>query len=106
MSQFPYSIRAFRVDTAKLQNRYQQLQRLVHPDFFSQRSQVAWRPPQTLVRRGVGSSGLVVMGLSETEQNSGLHPGTARPQIARPWIDPALALAAFTRLPEELERAR
>ncbi|XP_077617787.1 iron-sulfur cluster co-chaperone protein HscB isoform X1 [Crocuta crocuta] len=31
--------RAFRVDTAKLQNRYQQLQRLVHPDFFSQRSQ-------------------------------------------------------------------
>ncbi|KAM8918494.1 iron-sulfur cluster co-chaperone protein HscB isoform 2-T2 [Lycaon pictus] len=31
--------RAFRVDTAKLQTRYQQLQRLVHPDFFSQRSQ-------------------------------------------------------------------
>ncbi|XP_058549132.1 iron-sulfur cluster co-chaperone protein HscB isoform X1 [Neofelis nebulosa] len=31
--------RAFGVDTAKLQNRYQQLQRLVHPDFFSQRSQ-------------------------------------------------------------------
>ncbi|XP_042766599.1 iron-sulfur cluster co-chaperone protein HscB isoform X2 [Panthera leo] len=32
--------RAFAVDTAKLQNRYQQLQRLVHPDFFSQRSQL------------------------------------------------------------------
>ncbi|KAM7051383.1 iron-sulfur cluster co-chaperone protein HscB isoform 3-T3 [Molossus nigricans] len=31
--------RSFRVDTAKLQHRYQQLQRLVHPDFFSQRSQ-------------------------------------------------------------------
>ncbi|XP_066116334.1 iron-sulfur cluster co-chaperone protein HscB isoform X1 [Saccopteryx bilineata] len=31
--------RSFRVDTAKLQRRYQQLQRLVHPDFFSQRSQ-------------------------------------------------------------------
>ncbi|XP_045881784.1 iron-sulfur cluster co-chaperone protein HscB isoform X1 [Meles meles] len=31
--------RAFRVDTAKLQTRYQELQRLVHPDFFSQRSQ-------------------------------------------------------------------
>ncbi|XP_019651257.1 iron-sulfur cluster co-chaperone protein HscB isoform X2 [Ailuropoda melanoleuca] len=31
--------RAFRVDTAKLQTRYQDLQRLVHPDFFSQRSQ-------------------------------------------------------------------
>ncbi|XP_046494923.1 iron-sulfur cluster co-chaperone protein HscB isoform X1 [Equus quagga] len=31
--------RSFRVDTAKLQQRYQQLQRLVHPDFFSQRSQ-------------------------------------------------------------------
>ncbi|XP_029778086.1 iron-sulfur cluster co-chaperone protein HscB isoform X2 [Suricata suricatta] len=32
--------RAFRLDTAKLQDRYQQLQRLVHPDFFSQRSQL------------------------------------------------------------------
>ncbi|XP_045647201.1 iron-sulfur cluster co-chaperone protein HscB isoform X3 [Ursus americanus] len=32
--------RAFRVDTAKLQTRYQDLQRLVHPDFFSQRSQL------------------------------------------------------------------
>ncbi|XP_007973454.1 iron-sulfur cluster co-chaperone protein HscB isoform X6 [Chlorocebus sabaeus] len=32
--------RSFRVDTAKLQHRYQQLQRLVHPDFFSQRSQL------------------------------------------------------------------
>ncbi|XP_004400155.1 PREDICTED: iron-sulfur cluster co-chaperone protein HscB, mitochondrial [Odobenus rosmarus divergens] len=31
--------RAFRVDTAKLHTRYQELQRLVHPDFFSQRSQ-------------------------------------------------------------------
>ncbi|XP_053443201.1 iron-sulfur cluster co-chaperone protein HscB isoform X2 [Nycticebus coucang] len=31
--------RSFRVDTTKLQHRYQQLQRLVHPDFFSQRSQ-------------------------------------------------------------------
>ncbi|XP_026980202.1 iron-sulfur cluster co-chaperone protein HscB isoform X1 [Sagmatias obliquidens] len=31
--------RSFRVDTAKLQHRYQQLQRLIHPDFFSQRSQ-------------------------------------------------------------------
>nr|XP_035978964.1 iron-sulfur cluster co-chaperone protein HscB isoform X1 [Halichoerus grypus] len=31
--------RAFRIDTAKLQTRYQELQRLVHPDFFSQRSQ-------------------------------------------------------------------
>ncbi|XP_003419137.1 iron-sulfur cluster co-chaperone protein HscB isoform X3 [Loxodonta africana] len=31
--------RSFRVDTMKLQHRYQQLQRLVHPDFFSQRSQ-------------------------------------------------------------------
>uniref|UniRef100_A0A8C2R6P1 Iron-sulfur cluster co-chaperone protein HscB n=1 Tax=Capra hircus TaxID=9925 RepID=A0A8C2R6P1_CAPHI len=31
--------RSFRVDTVKLQHRYQQLQRLVHPDFFSQRSQ-------------------------------------------------------------------
>ncbi|EPY75318.1 iron-sulfur cluster co-chaperone protein HscB, mitochondrial [Camelus ferus] len=31
--------RSFRVDTAKLQHRYQQLQRLVHPDFFSQKSQ-------------------------------------------------------------------
>ncbi|XP_053525910.1 iron-sulfur cluster co-chaperone protein HscB isoform X2 [Artibeus jamaicensis] len=31
--------RSFRVDTAKLQRRYQQLQRLIHPDFFSQRSQ-------------------------------------------------------------------
>lgn len=30
----------FRVDTVKLQQRYQQLQRLVHPDFFSQRSQL------------------------------------------------------------------
>ncbi|KAG8521204.1 Iron-sulfur cluster co-chaperone protein HscB [Galemys pyrenaicus] len=39
-SQSPSSNRSFRVDTAKLQHRYQQLQRLVHPDFFSQRSQV------------------------------------------------------------------
>ncbi|XP_004387674.1 iron-sulfur cluster co-chaperone protein HscB isoform X1 [Trichechus manatus latirostris] len=31
--------RSFRVDTTKLQHRYQQLQRLVHPDFFSRRSQ-------------------------------------------------------------------
>ncbi|XP_007946181.2 iron-sulfur cluster co-chaperone protein HscB [Orycteropus afer afer] len=31
--------RSFRVDAMKLQHRYQQLQRLVHPDFFSQRSQ-------------------------------------------------------------------
>ncbi|KAK1328402.1 hypothetical protein QTO34_011975 [Cnephaeus nilssonii] len=31
--------RSFNVDTAKLQHRYQQLQRLVHPDFFGQRSQ-------------------------------------------------------------------
>ncbi|KAM6155406.1 iron-sulfur cluster co-chaperone protein HscB isoform 2-T2 [Rhynchocyon petersi] len=31
--------RSFRVDTMKLQQRYQQLQRLVHPDFFSQKSQ-------------------------------------------------------------------
>ncbi|XP_012784408.1 iron-sulfur cluster co-chaperone protein HscB isoform X1 [Ochotona princeps] len=31
--------RSFRVDTTKLQRRYQELQRLVHPDFFSQRSQ-------------------------------------------------------------------
>ncbi|KAM5311895.1 iron-sulfur cluster co-chaperone protein HscB isoform 2-T2 [Glossophaga mutica] len=31
--------RSFRIDTAKLQHRYQELQRLVHPDFFSQRSQ-------------------------------------------------------------------
>ena len=31
---------AFRVDTVTLQQRYQQLQRLVHPDFFSQRSQL------------------------------------------------------------------
>ncbi|XP_005396220.1 PREDICTED: iron-sulfur cluster co-chaperone protein HscB, mitochondrial [Chinchilla lanigera] len=31
--------RSFRIDTTKLQHRYQQLQRLVHPDFFSQRSQ-------------------------------------------------------------------
>ncbi|XP_004461765.1 iron-sulfur cluster co-chaperone protein HscB [Dasypus novemcinctus] len=30
---------SFIVDTAKLQHRYQKLQRLVHPDFFSQRSQ-------------------------------------------------------------------
>ncbi|XP_014597608.1 iron-sulfur cluster co-chaperone protein HscB isoform X4 [Equus caballus] len=35
--------RSFRVDTAKLQQRYQQLQRLVHPDFFSQRSQLKLR---------------------------------------------------------------
>ncbi|XP_037673051.1 iron-sulfur cluster co-chaperone protein HscB isoform X1 [Choloepus didactylus] len=34
------SNRSFRVDTMKLQHRYQQLQRLVHPDFFSQRSQM------------------------------------------------------------------
>lgn len=56
ISQFPYSNRAFRVDTAKLQTRYQQLQRLVHPDFFSQRSQVACWPPlnhtQTLLYTG------------------------------------------------------
>ncbi|XP_028633233.1 iron-sulfur cluster co-chaperone protein HscB isoform X1 [Grammomys surdaster] len=31
--------RSFRVDVTKLQRRYQQLQRLVHPDFFSQKSQ-------------------------------------------------------------------
>ncbi|XP_040587438.1 iron-sulfur cluster co-chaperone protein HscB isoform X2 [Mesocricetus auratus] len=31
--------RSFRVDVMKLQHRYQQLQRLVHPDFFSQKSQ-------------------------------------------------------------------
>ncbi|KAM4827444.1 iron-sulfur cluster co-chaperone protein HscB isoform 1-T1 [Thomomys bottae] len=31
--------RSFKVDTTKLQHRYQQLQRLIHPDFFSQRSQ-------------------------------------------------------------------
>ncbi|XP_049644823.1 iron-sulfur cluster co-chaperone protein HscB isoform X2 [Suncus etruscus] len=31
--------RSFRIDTGKLQHKYQQLQRLVHPDFFSQRSQ-------------------------------------------------------------------
>ncbi|KAK2504557.1 hypothetical protein MC885_012145 [Smutsia gigantea] len=31
--------RSFRIDTVKLQQRYQQLQRLIHPDFFSQRSQ-------------------------------------------------------------------
>ncbi|XP_052024247.1 iron-sulfur cluster co-chaperone protein HscB isoform X1 [Apodemus sylvaticus] len=31
--------RSFRVDVTKLQHRYQQLQRLVHPDFFSQKSQ-------------------------------------------------------------------
>uniref|UniRef100_A0A8C9UKI1 Co-chaperone HscB C-terminal oligomerisation domain-containing protein n=1 Tax=Spermophilus dauricus TaxID=99837 RepID=A0A8C9UKI1_SPEDA len=31
--------RSFRVNTTKLQHRFQQLQRLVHPDFFSQRSQ-------------------------------------------------------------------
>ncbi|CAH6778713.1 Hscb [Phodopus roborovskii] len=31
--------RSFRVDVVKLQRRYQQLQRLVHPDFFSQKSQ-------------------------------------------------------------------
>lgn len=37
--------RSFRVDTAKLQHRYQQLQRLVHPDFFSQKSQVTYWPP-------------------------------------------------------------
>ncbi|XP_023567417.1 iron-sulfur cluster co-chaperone protein HscB, mitochondrial isoform X3 [Octodon degus] len=32
--------RSFRIDTTKLQHRYQQLQRLVHPDLFSQRSQL------------------------------------------------------------------
>nr|XP_020025069.1 iron-sulfur cluster co-chaperone protein HscB, mitochondrial isoform X2 [Castor canadensis] len=32
--------RSFRVDTTKLQHRFQQLQRLVHPDFFSQRSKL------------------------------------------------------------------
>ncbi|XP_069850709.1 iron-sulfur cluster co-chaperone protein HscB isoform X1 [Dipodomys merriami] len=31
--------RSFKIDTTKLQNRYQQLQRLIHPDFFSQKSQ-------------------------------------------------------------------
>ncbi|XP_008852370.1 iron-sulfur cluster co-chaperone protein HscB isoform X2 [Nannospalax galili] len=31
--------RSFSVDIGKLQHRYQQLQRLVHPDFFSQKSQ-------------------------------------------------------------------
>ncbi|XP_060048906.1 iron-sulfur cluster co-chaperone protein HscB isoform X1 [Erinaceus europaeus] len=31
--------RSFRVDTVKLQQKYQQLQRLVHPDFFMQRPQ-------------------------------------------------------------------
>ncbi|XP_027811863.2 iron-sulfur cluster co-chaperone protein HscB isoform X2 [Marmota flaviventris] len=31
--------RSFRVNTTKLQHRFQQLQRLVHPDFFSQKSQ-------------------------------------------------------------------
>ncbi|XP_004615672.1 iron-sulfur cluster co-chaperone protein HscB isoform X2 [Sorex araneus] len=31
--------RSFRIDTGKLQHKYQQLQRLVHPDFFSQKSQ-------------------------------------------------------------------
>ncbi|XP_077016783.1 iron-sulfur cluster co-chaperone protein HscB isoform X2 [Tamandua tetradactyla] len=31
--------RSFRVDTTKLQHKYQQLQRLIHPDFFSKRSQ-------------------------------------------------------------------
>ncbi|KAM6166095.1 iron-sulfur cluster co-chaperone protein HscB isoform 2-T2 [Erethizon dorsatum] len=31
--------RSFTIDTTKLQHRYQQLQRLIHPDFFSQRSQ-------------------------------------------------------------------
>ena len=41
ISWFPSSNRSFRVDTVKLQHRYQQLQRLVHPDFFSQRSQVS-----------------------------------------------------------------
>ncbi|XP_015418358.1 PREDICTED: iron-sulfur cluster co-chaperone protein HscB, mitochondrial isoform X1 [Myotis davidii] len=39
ISRFPSSKRSFNVDTAKLQHRYQQLQRLVHPDFFGQRSQ-------------------------------------------------------------------
>nr|XP_013218659.1 iron-sulfur cluster co-chaperone protein HscB isoform X2 [Ictidomys tridecemlineatus] len=32
--------RSFRVNTTKLQHRFQQLQRLVHPDFFNQRSQL------------------------------------------------------------------
>ncbi|OBS68605.1 hypothetical protein A6R68_02859 [Neotoma lepida] len=32
--------RSFRIDVMKLQRRYQQLQRLVHPDFFSQKSQL------------------------------------------------------------------
>ncbi|XP_007529677.2 iron-sulfur cluster co-chaperone protein HscB isoform X2 [Erinaceus europaeus] len=32
--------RSFRVDTVKLQQKYQQLQRLVHPDFFMQRPQL------------------------------------------------------------------
>ncbi|XP_008852371.1 iron-sulfur cluster co-chaperone protein HscB isoform X3 [Nannospalax galili] len=36
---FPSSNRSFSVDIGKLQHRYQQLQRLVHPDFFSQKSQ-------------------------------------------------------------------
>lgn len=44
ISWFHSSNRSFRVDTVKLQHRYQQLQRLVHPDFFSQRSQVAYWP--------------------------------------------------------------
>uniref|UniRef100_A0ABK0M4E4 HscB mitochondrial iron-sulfur cluster co-chaperone n=1 Tax=Rattus norvegicus TaxID=10116 RepID=A0ABK0M4E4_RAT len=34
---------SFRVDIRKLQQRYQQLQRLVHPDFFSQKSQTEKR---------------------------------------------------------------
>lgn len=56
ISWFPSSNRSFRVDTVKLQHRYQQLQRLVHPDFFSQRSQVAYWPltnhTQTHVQSG------------------------------------------------------
>ncbi|XP_042523624.1 iron-sulfur cluster co-chaperone protein HscB isoform X3 [Dipodomys spectabilis] len=32
--------RSFKIDITKLQNRYQQLQRLIHPDFFSQKSQL------------------------------------------------------------------
>nr|XP_051698758.1 iron-sulfur cluster co-chaperone protein HscB-like [Oryctolagus cuniculus] len=32
--------RSFRVDTTELQRRDQELQHLVHPDFFSQRSQL------------------------------------------------------------------
>lgn len=103
ISQFPYSNRAFRVDTAKLQTRYQDLQRLVHPDFFSQRSQVACWPPlivQNTSLQGMGGSGLVARWLSETELNNQLHPGAAWPQLARLWTFPALT--AFTWLPRRI----